>query len=102
MPRRQCRVKGGGMTQVELRQYATPAVALLPLLAGWGLAFATLGDVPAEHVLVVGAVTTGSAVALSIPVWACGIRVAQRGRRLPHAAGAAVVAALLWVWLQFA
>jgi DNA-binding LytR/AlgR family response regulator len=90
------------MTQAELRQHAPPAVALLPLLAGWGLAFATLSDVPAEHILVVGAVTTGSAAALTIPVWACGVRMAQRGRRLPHAAAAAVVAALLWVWLQFA
>ena len=89
------------MTQAEFRQHAPLGVALLPLLAGWGLAFATVRGVPAERILAVGAVATGSAVALSIPVWTYGLREA-RGRRLIYAAVAAIIAALLWVWLQYA
>jgi DNA-binding LytR/AlgR family response regulator len=90
------------MTREDLRRHAPPGVALLPLLVGWGLAFATMRGVPAARILAVGAVVTGSAVALSIPVWAYGVREARGGRRLLWAAAAAVIAAVLWVWLQYA
>ena len=84
-----------------LKQHAPAGTALLPLLAGWGVALATLRDIPLPIVVTVGAVATGSAVLLAAPLWLWSLRDRTAGRHLA-AAAAVVTAAALWVWLPYA
>ena len=87
------------MIRVTWRDHAPFGAGLLPLLAGWATALATMRDVPVRGVAVVGAVATGAAVSLGLPVWVWSLRRAP-GRLL--SATLVLLTAAGWVWLQYA
>jgi LytTr DNA-binding domain len=94
------------MSSLENPQARWFLVALAPLGVGWAVAFGTAGPVGLGPVAAIGMIALAGATGLGFVLWRLGLRSSlvndSGGVRPSRLVGAVVVAAVGWVWLQYA